>query len=42
LDGLVLANEVIADLPAEDGRNTGAIRLIGELPAFFVPVARPC
>src|SRR5207248_1436488 len=31
IDGLVLANEVIADLPVESGRNTGAIRLIGEL-----------
>jgi hypothetical protein len=29
-DGLILANEVIADLPVEDGRNTGAIA-VGEL-----------
>src|SRR3989454_12346937 len=31
LDGLVLANEVIADLPVENVRNDGAIRLSGEL-----------
>src|SRR5439155_1447890 len=31
IDGLVLTNEVIADLPVESGRTTGAIRLIGEL-----------
>jgi SAM-dependent methyltransferase len=31
IDGLVLANEVIADLPVESGRNTGAVRLIAEL-----------
>jgi SAM-dependent methyltransferase len=31
VDGLVLANEVIADLPVEHGQNTGAIRLVGEL-----------
>jgi len=36
-DGLVLANEVIADLPAENGRNTGAIRLIGELARVLRP-----
>jgi SAM-dependent methyltransferase len=37
LDGLVLANEVIADLPVEDGRNSGAIRLIAELSRVLRP-----
>jgi SAM-dependent methyltransferase len=31
IDGLVLANEVIADLPVEGGRNIGAIQLVSEL-----------
>ena len=31
VDGLVLANEVIADLPCIDGRNTGAVRLVRQL-----------
>src|SRR5207237_7820703 len=31
VDGLILANEVIADLPVESGRNAGAVRLVGEL-----------
>jgi SAM-dependent methyltransferase len=30
-DGLILANEVIADLPVENGRNTGAIGLVLEI-----------
>jgi SAM-dependent methyltransferase len=30
-DGLILANEVIADLSVEDGRNTGALALVREL-----------
>jgi SAM-dependent methyltransferase len=30
-DGLILANEVIADLPCENGRNVGAIALIHEV-----------
>lgn len=31
LDGLLLANEVIADLPVEDGRNAGALQLVREI-----------
>jgi len=31
LDGLVLANEVIADLPVANGTNAGALRLVAEL-----------
>src|SRR5205085_4425066 len=30
-DGLILANEVVADLPVERGRNTGAVQLVQEL-----------
>lgn len=30
-DGLILANEVIADLPVEQGRNVGAARLVAEI-----------
>ncbi|HEY4729894.1 MAG TPA: hypothetical protein VIH41_02105, partial [Myxococcales bacterium] len=37
LDGLVLANEVIADLAVEGGRNTGAIRLVRELSRVLAP-----
>ena len=37
LDGLVLANEVIADLPVENGRNAGAIRLVQELSRVLAP-----
>ena len=37
LDGLVLANEVIADLPVADRRNTGAIQLSGELARVLAP-----
>ena len=37
LDGLVLANEVIADLPVEAGRNTGAIALVRELARVLRP-----
>jgi SAM-dependent methyltransferase len=29
--GLILANEVLADLPVEDGRNTGAVQLVREI-----------
>jgi SAM-dependent methyltransferase len=36
-DGLVLANEVIADLPVEEGRNTGAVSLIHELARILAP-----
>ncbi len=31
VDGLVLANEVIADLPVVEGRNTGAVRFVNQL-----------
>src|SRR5437762_3763278 len=31
VDGLLLANEAIADLPVEAGRNAGAVRLVGEI-----------
>jgi SAM-dependent methyltransferase len=37
IDGLVLANEVIADLPVADGRNAGAIELVGELSRVLAP-----
>src|SRR5205814_1873542 len=38
VDGLILANEVIADLPVESGRNTGAIRVIAlKLPPLGSP-----
>jgi SAM-dependent methyltransferase len=37
IDGLVLANEVIADLPVDAGRNTGAIRLVQELSRTLAP-----
>ncbi len=37
LDGLVLANEVIADLPVAARRNTGAIRLVAELARVLAP-----
>jgi SAM-dependent methyltransferase len=37
VDGLVLANEVIADLPVEGARNTGAIRLVGEVSRVLAP-----
>ena len=37
IDGLVLANEVIADLPVEAGRNSGAIRLVRELARVLAP-----
>jgi SAM-dependent methyltransferase len=36
LDGLLLANEVIADLPVSDGRNTGAIELVREIGRVLV------
>ena len=37
IDGLVLANEVIADLPVENGRNVGALALVGELARVLAP-----
>jgi len=37
VDGLVLANEVLADLPVEGGCNTGAIRLVRELSRVLAP-----
>ena len=37
VDGLVLANEVIADLPVAFGRNTGAVRLVHELGRVLLP-----
>ena len=35
--GLILANEVIADLPARDGRNLGAVALVGEIARILAP-----
>jgi SAM-dependent methyltransferase len=37
IDGLVLANEVMADLPVQDGRNAGAVRLVQELGRVLAP-----
>lgn len=37
IDGLVLANEVIADLPMSAGRNAGAIALVAELGRVLAP-----
>jgi len=37
IDGLVLANEVIADLPVEEGRNAGAVALVHELARVLAP-----
>ncbi|HYS07730.1 MAG TPA: class I SAM-dependent methyltransferase [Myxococcales bacterium] len=37
IDGLILANEVIADLPVENGRNAGAVRLICEIARVLAP-----
>jgi len=37
IDGLVLANEVIADLPVEEGVNTGAIQLVREISRVLAP-----
>lgn len=37
LDGLVLANEVVADFLAQEGRNVGAIRLVHELGRVLAP-----
>jgi SAM-dependent methyltransferase len=39
LDGLLLANEVIADLPVEGGANTGAIALVHEIARILAPSA---
>ena len=35
--GLILANEVIADLPARDGRNLGAVALVDEIARILAP-----
>lgn len=35
--GLILANEVIADLPVEDGRNEGAVQLVREIARVLGP-----
>ena len=37
IDGLVLANEVIADLPVAEGRNTGAVQFVHELSRVLAP-----
>jgi SAM-dependent methyltransferase len=37
LDGLLLANEVIADLPVEEGRNAGALQLVREISRVLAP-----
>ena len=37
VDGLVLANEVLADLPVSEGRNVGAIALVQELSRALAP-----
>jgi SAM-dependent methyltransferase len=37
VDGLVLANEVLADLPAVNGLNAGAVRLVSELGRVLAP-----
>lgn len=37
IDGLLLANEVIADLPVADGRNAGAEQLVGEIARTLAP-----
>jgi hypothetical protein len=39
LDGLLLANEVIADLPVEGGANSGAIELVREIARVLAPSA---
>ena len=41
VDGLLLANEVIADLPVENGRNTGALQLVQEISASSLPGEPP-
>ncbi|MFL5374433.1 MAG: class I SAM-dependent methyltransferase [Myxococcales bacterium] len=38
-DGLILANEVIADLPVTDGVNTGAVELVREIARVLSPSA---
>jgi SAM-dependent methyltransferase len=37
VDGLLLANEVIADLPVENGRNAGALQLVREISRVLAP-----
>jgi SAM-dependent methyltransferase len=37
IDGLLLANEVIADLPVSDGKNTGALQLVHEIARVLAP-----
>jgi len=36
-DGLILANEVMADLPVRDGRNLGALALVREVARVLAP-----
>jgi SAM-dependent methyltransferase len=36
-DGLVLANEMLADLPVEDGRSSGAVLFVRELARMLAP-----
>jgi len=38
-DGLVLANEVVADLPVEEGKSTGAIELVRQIARILSPRA---
>jgi len=38
-DGLLLANEVIADLPVQGGTNTGAIEVVREIARILAPSA---
>lgn len=35
--GLVLANEVVADLPVREGKNVGAVQLVGEIGRVLAP-----
>lgn len=37
IDGLILANEVVADLPVDQGRNSGAIQLVEEIARTLAP-----
>src|SRR5207244_1820532 len=37
VDGLLLANEILADLPVTSGRNTGALELLGEIARVLAP-----
>ncbi len=40
VEGLLLANEVIADLPADGGRNTGAVEFVQEVARVLAPGGR--